>query len=327
MQPHARAAPAAAPDRERHDRRTETVEVAGVRVTHPDRVLYPARGFTKHDVARYYEAIAPWMVPHVADRPLTIVRCPAGAGAPCAYMRHAHAWGPPALRRVLIREKTKTGEYLVADSAAALVSLAQMDVLEIHTWNAHVSRLEQPDRLVFDLDPGPGVAWERVIDAARLVRELLRRLDLAGFPLLTGGVGMHVAVPLAPRAGWDEALAFARALSGAMARLDPRSFTASMVKSARAGRIYVDYLRNHRAATAVSPFSTRATPAASVAVPIAWDELAPELRSDAFSLPEVLGRVRSLRRDPWEGWEGARQRLRRSMTRTLDDARLSRRAG
>jgi bifunctional non-homologous end joining protein LigD len=232
-------------------------------------------------------------------------------------MRHGHSWGPPALKRVLIREKTKTGEYLVADSAEALVSLAQMDVLEIHTWNARVDHLETPDRVVFDLDPGPGVPWARVVEAARMVRELLGRLDLESFVKTTGGLGLHVVVPLLPRAGWDECLGFARAVAKTMERLDPHSFTASMVKRARTGRVYVDYLRNHRAATSVAAYSTRARPDATVSVPITWEELGPDLRSDVFTAPGVLERVRRRRREPWEGCDRLKQRLRPSQLRAL----------
>src|SRR6478735_12267460 len=201
--------------------RADVVErplVSGVGISHPDRQVYPALAFTKLDLARYYERIAGWMLPHVAGRPLTLVRCPDGAPADpaseggCFYMKHSKLWAPPALRRVRIREKTKIGEYLVADSAAALVSLVQMGVLEIHTWNATCARLEQPDRIVIDLDPGAGVGWPAVIEAARLVRDLLAIMELRCFVKTTGGRGLHIVVPIVPREDWSECLAFARAL-------------------------------------------------------------------------------------------------------------------
>jgi bifunctional non-homologous end joining protein LigD len=292
-------------------------EVAGVRITHADRPMYPALALTKEDIARYYEAIAPWMVPHVSDRPLTLVRCPGGAEAPCAYMRHLHSWGPAPLRRVMIPEKTKVGEYLVADSVEALVALVQMDVLEVHTWNTRVAHLEEPDRLVFDLDPGPGVPWNRVIGAAHRVRAVLAGVGLKSFAKTTGGKGLHVVVPLAPHAGWGECLAFARAVAAAMERNDPRTFTASMVKRARKGRIYVDYLRNHRTASSIAAYSARAKPEGTVSVPVPWDELTWELRSDAFTLRNIEQRVRSWKRDPWEGYDFAKQRLRASMLRKI----------
>jgi bifunctional non-homologous end joining protein LigD len=305
-----------------HPRReaARAVEVCGVRITHADRVMFGDLALTKEQLARYYVAVGPAMVPHVRDRPLTLVRCPQGAGAPCLYMRHLRAWGPPALRRVSIREKTKIGEYLVADSIEALVSLVQMDTIEVHTWCARAEQLERPDLVVFDLDPGPDVPWSRVVGAAHLVRQVLARLDLVSYPKTTGGKGLHVVVPLQPRSGWDECLGFARAVAHALAHTQPDAFTASMVKSARAGRVYVDYLRNHRAASSVSPYSTRVRPHAPVAVPVTWDEVTAELRPDAFTVATVPDRLRALRRDPWAGWEHARQRLRATMLRSIDGA-------
>jgi bifunctional non-homologous end joining protein LigD len=292
-------------------------EVSGVRISHADRVMYPRLGLTKEDVAKYYEAIAPHMVPDVRDRPLTLVRCPDGAEAPCAFMRHLRVWGRAPLRRVDIREKTKTGDYLLADSGEALVALAQMDVLEVHTWNARSERLEQPDRLVFDLDPGPGVAWSRVVEAAQTTRGLLDGFGLSSFAKTTGGKGLHVVVPLSPSAGWGECLEFCRAVAQSMERARPRAFTASMVKSARHGRIYVDYLRNHRAASSIASYSTRARPEATVSIPIAWDELTPELDPLAFTVKTVPSRLATLGRDPWAGYEDTGQRLRRSMLRAI----------
>ncbi len=296
---------------------SRTSAVAGVRITHADRPMFPSLGTSKEELAEYALAIAPWMVPHTRGRPLTLVRCFDGVEAPCAFMRHAHSWGPKALRRVHIREKTKVGEYLVADTAEALVALVQMDVVEVHTWNARIETLETPDRVVFDLDPGPGVGWEPVVAAAKLLRELLRLLGLESFVKTTGGVGLHVVVPLAPRAGWDECLAFARAVAQAMARVDPGQFTASMVKSVRPGKIYVDYLRNHRAASSVAAYSARAKPYAPVSVPIAWEELRPSLRSDGYTIENVLARVRAMKRDPWAGYDAARQRVTASLRKAL----------
>jgi hypothetical protein len=152
--------------------------VAGVRISHPDRVIYPDLGISKIQLVRYYEGIADWIMPHVIGRPLTLLHCPAGLNAPCNYLKHAKAWGPSALRRVQIQEKTKVGEYLVADSIEAVVSLAQMGIVEIHTWNSTAKDIEHPNRLVWDLDPGPKVSWAQVVAAARLVRSVLKTLGL-----------------------------------------------------------------------------------------------------------------------------------------------------
>src|SRR3954471_24725547 len=173
--------------------------VVGIRISHPDRVIYPDLGISKVQLARYYERIAAWIVPHVAGRPLTLLHCPAGLAAPCNYLKHAKAWGPNALRRVRIQEKAKIGEYLVADSTEAVVSLAQMGIVEIHTWNSTAEDLERPNRVVWDLDPGPEVTWKQVVKAARLLHDVLETLGLMSWVKTTGGRGLHVVVPLKPR--------------------------------------------------------------------------------------------------------------------------------
>jgi bifunctional non-homologous end joining protein LigD len=169
--------------------------IVGIRISHPDRVIYPDLGISKIQLARYYERIAEWIVPHVAARPLTLVQCPAGIAAPCNFLKHAKAWGPSALRRVRIQEKTKLGEYLVADSIEAVVSLAQMGVVEIHTWNSTVDDVERPNRLVWDLDPGPDVSWKQVIKAAELVRDVLKTLKLTSWVKTTVGRGCMSSRP------------------------------------------------------------------------------------------------------------------------------------
>ncbi len=295
----------------------EGASVAGVRLSHPDRVLYPAQGITKRELALYYESVADWMVPLVKDRPLTLVRCPEGAESECVYVKHAQVRGTSALRRVTIQEKTKTGEYLVADSAEALVSLAQMGILEIHTWNSTTSRLERPDRVVFDLDPDPSVAWERVIAAALLLKERLAELGLLSFVKTTGGKGLHIVVPLAPSSGWDECLAFTKALAGDIARRDPKGFTIAVSKAQRKGKIFIDYLRNTRGATSVAAYSTRARPGAPVSAPLSWEELGPEMRSDRFTLRNLPERLAALPADPWAGYGEVRQKITAAMRRAL----------
>src|SRR5207253_8764274 len=198
------------------------------------------------DLAIYYEQIAAWMLPHIVDRPLTLVRCPDGApdtrgrDTGCFYMKHSKLWAPPALRRVRIREKTKVGEYLIADSLDALVSLVQMDVLEIHTWNSCFARVEQPDRIVIDLDPGEDVEWPSVVAAARLVRQLLSVVDLESFVKTTGGRGLHVLVPLTPSADWSQCLDFARAVAQWLVRRQPEMFTERFGERGRPDKIFVN---------------------------------------------------------------------------------------
>ncbi|HZT76190.1 MAG TPA: non-homologous end-joining DNA ligase [Vicinamibacterales bacterium] len=292
------------------------IPVCGISISHPGRVLFPAAQATKLDLARYYERIADWIVPHVADRPLTLVHCPRGVppggarkGVDCVFMKHAKAWGPSALRRVRIREKTKVGEYLIADTASAVVALAQMDVLEIHTWNSCFARIEQPDRIVIDLDPGEDVGWTDVVGAARMVRQLLGILDLASFVKTTGGRGVHVVVPLTPQADWTECLEFARAFALVLVRQRPELFTEQFGKAGRGGKILVDYLRNNRTNTSIAAYSTRAKPAAPVSVPLAWSELSPSRTPDRFTIATVGERLSRLRADPWKDYWRTKQRI------------------
>jgi bifunctional non-homologous end joining protein LigD len=283
--------------------------VAGVRLTHADRVLYPVQKTTKRDLALFYESIADWILPHLADRPTALVRCPEGMGKECFYQKHVGVWAPDSLRRVKIREKTKIGEYLVVDSLPALVGLVQLGILEIHTWNSVVEHLERPNRVVFDLDPGPGVPWTRVIEGARLIRERLLALGLESFVKTTGGKGLHVVVPLSPGPTWDEGAEFARRLAESVAREDPRGYVSHMAKSARQGKIFIDYLRNVRGATSVAAYSTRAKAQAPVSVPLGWDELSPAIKSDHYTIANLPRRLAGLKTDPWAKYGTTRQKL------------------
>ena len=296
------AAPARAP-------REAAAIVAGVRISHPDRVVYPADGITKLELARFYERIADWIVPHVKGRPLTLVRCPDGISSECFYMKHSKIWAPDALRRVKIQEKTKVGDYLVADTSAAVVGLVQMGVLEIHTWNTRVERVEHPDRLVLDIDPGAGVAWPAVVETARLLRRVLDRAGLESFPKTTGGRGLHVVVPLMPAADWRACLEFSRAIASALERRHPDRYTTAFAKAGREQKILIDYLRNNRTNTSVAAFSTRARDGAPVSVPLRWAELKRELDPASFTVRTIEKRLARLREDPWAGYWKSRQRL------------------
>ncbi len=295
--------------------RKPSAEIAGVRISNPDRVVYPDLGLTKGDVARYYEAVADAIVPHLRGRPLTLYHCPVGLAGACRFMKHSKVWAPEAVRRVAIREKTKTGEYLVIDDAASLLSVVQMDVLELHTWNSTTDRLEEPDRIVLDLDPGPDVRFAEVVRGARVVKDALAALGLPSFAKTTGGAGLHVVVPLVPARPWQECLAFSRAFAAAIVRHDPRRFTTAFARAGRERKILIDYLRNNRTNTSVAAFSTRARPGAPVSVPISWEELGPRVRPERHTIRTVPRRLASLREDPWRGYEAAR--------RPLDAARLA----
>jgi bifunctional non-homologous end joining protein LigD len=283
--------------------------VAGVSISHPDRVVFPGVGITKVQLAQFYERIAEWIVPHMAGRPLTLVRCPEGAGGDCFYMKHSKVWAPSALRRVTIQEKTKVGEYLIADTIEAIVSLAQMSVLEFHTWNTRYERIEIPDRIVFDIDPGERVTWRQVIDAAKLVRKVLRDVGLESFPKTTGGRGLHVVVPVTPRADWKACLAFSRAVAEAIEQHDPSRYTTAFAKAGRERKMLIDYLRNNRTNTSVAAYSTRARKGAPVSTPLRWEELKPSVTPDTWTILTIEKRLARLRRDPWEEYWKVKQQI------------------
>lgn len=272
-------------------------------------MMFPELGLTKLDIAQYYESIAPRMLPHLKGRPLTLMLCPTGVGEGCTYLRHSKVWGPKAIRRVKIREKTKTGEYMVVDSVEALVSLAQMNVMEIHTWNSTVEHLEQPDRIILDLDPGPRVRWTEVVAAARRVRAVLARLGLDAWIKTTGGRGLHVVVPLVPDDDWSACLAFARAIALLMVEEDRDRFTSDFRKQGREDKILIDYLRNNRTNTSICAFSVRARTGAPVSLPIDWSDLRPAFRPDALRVTALARYLRRRRRDPWRDYWRTRQRL------------------
>ena len=283
------------------------VTLRGIRISSPDRLVFPELGLSKLDLARYYDHVAPRMLPHVQGRPLTLFWCPNGVDGTCRYMRHSKVWGPSALRRVNIREKTKVGEYLVADTEAAIVALAQLGIVEIHTWNSTTEALEHPDRVIWDLDPGPDVTWPRVVEAAKMLRAALDVLGLDSWVKTTGGNGLHVVVPIRPSRDWSECLAFARGVAQALERSAPDAFTTAFGKRGRERKILIDYLRNNRTNTSVAAFSARARAGATVSMPIAWSDLTS--KQPVFSVPSMQ---RALRRaDSWRDYWTTKQRISR----------------
>jgi bifunctional non-homologous end joining protein LigD len=282
-------------------------EVAGVVLTHADRVLYPDLGLTKRDLADYYVAVAEAMLPHLAGRPLSLVRCPEGQGAQCFYQKHPGNSAPKALRRIKIEEGSGVHEYVVADDVGALVALVQMGVLEIHPWGSREDRLETPDRIIFDFDPAPDVGWEQVVAATGEMRERLKSLGLESFLRTTGGKGLHVVVPIAPREEWPVVKAFTKAVAVAMERESPKRYTTVMSKRERRGRIFIDYLRNDRGSTAIAPYSTRVRASATVATPLPWSALKPSLDPAGFTVLTIPKRLTSLKTDPWDGLSDLRQ--------------------
>ena len=286
--------------------KTKSVDtVGGITLSHPDRVYWEDVGVTKRDLADYYCQVWKWMAPHVVGRPIALVRCPDGVNGQCFFQKHASA-GVAAEHLHLVPEK---GDKIISiDDLDGLLSLVQAGVLEIHTRGTTNDRREEADRLVFDLDPGPGVSWREMIEAAREVRALLSTLKLKSFIKTTGGKGLHVVLPIKPTP-WDEAKAFCKTVAGAMAANAPQRYLAVSTIAERKGRIFIDYLRNSREATAIAPYSTRARPGAAVSTPIDWSELGSLKSASQYTVANLPARLKRLRNDPWAGIGRIKQAL------------------
>lgn len=284
-------------------------ELLGVRLTHPERIVFTEQGVTKGDLAGYYDAVAERMLPHIVDRPLSLLRCPQGGASSCFFQKHDSGGFPEAMDSVRVAEKDGDEQpYFVVHDVAGVIAGTQMNVLEWHAWGAPIADVERPDRLVFDLDPDTGLAFGDVREAATEVRELLRELGLESVPMVSGGKGIHVIVPLAGDVEWPAAKDFAHRVALRLAERDPKRYVATMSKAARVGRIFVDYLRNERGATAIVPWSTRAREGAPVAVPVSWRALEDIRAANAFGIDGAIEQAAG--KDPWPDFFTRRQRLR-----------------
>lgn len=269
-----------------------------VRLTHPDRVLFPAADVTKAEYAAYLEAVVERMGPHVFSRPVSLVRAPDGVGGQIFFQKHAMTGAPKELKTINISEAGENSEsHLTLPNIDALVACAQMSALEVHLWGARNDDLEKPDRLVFDLDPDEGLEFAQVKRAAFDIKALLDSADLPSFAMLTGGKGIHIVLNLKRRHSWNDVKGFAGAFAEQIAGLDPKRFVATMSKAKRKGRIFIDYFRNGRGATAIAPYSTRARPTAPIAAPVGWDELRTIAAASAFKLKDMKARLAEP--DPW----------------------------
>ncbi len=287
----------------------DEIEIAGVRLTSPDKVLYPEQSITKRQLAEYYLAVAEAMLPHVARRPITLVRCPTGRQRKCFYQRHAGSGVPAELGEVDIPGFEDSGAYLFIKDAAGLVALVQMGVLEVHPWGARVDKPDRPDRIIFDLDPGEGLGFADVAEAAHEVRAHLGGLGLTSFAKTTGGKGVHVVVPVDRRYDYPQVKAFAKKVAESLAAKTPTRYLTRISKAERRGRIFIDYLRNDATSTAVAAYSTRSRAGAPVATPVTWDELSPSLDPAAFNVNTVPARLAKIGGDPWREMGKVRQGL------------------
>lgn len=278
-------------------------------ISSPDKILFKEEGVTKKDVADFYQAIGKEMLPYLADRPLSLVRCPNGSEGTCFFQKHFTGSIPESFHTFPVKEEKGQGIYLSIDSVEGLVDLVQLNAFEIHAWNSDKDEYLRPNQIVMDFDPGPGVPWKEVVGAAFELKEMLEDLNLKSFVKLTGGKGLHVHIPVAPIYDWDSIKSFSQSLALELVARNPSKYTANMSKKLRKNKIFVDYLRNGYGATAVVPYSLRAKPLSAIALPLEWTELRRIKGPQEFTIKKALKKIKSRKRDPWTGMLKLKQKI------------------
>ncbi|KKB85681.1 hypothetical protein VW29_06340 [Devosia limi DSM 17137] len=292
-------------------------QAAGVHLTSPSRVVYPGQGLTKAELVAYYAAVAEQMLPVIANRPLSLLRCPQGQAAPCFFQKHDTGGFPDNMKTMRIAEKDGDIEsYFYIDDRAGLIAGTQMNVLEWHLWGSRIGDIEKPERVVFDIDPDEGLDFAKVRTAALDIGKELGAWGLESYPMITGGKGIHVIAPLLPTTEWPEVKGFCKTFAQRLADREPERFTATMSKAKRAGKLFIDYLRNERGATAIAPWSPRARPGAPVAVPLTWDELHKVKSANQFGLADAI--VRASKPNPWRDYFSTTQSITKAMWSAVD---------
>lgn len=279
----------------------DTSKTTTLTISHPERLLYPEDNISKMDILHYYDFISPLMLPYLKNRVLTLVRCPENYKE-CFYQRHLDESMPQGLKQVIVESKTEKEKYIYLTDKKGLLSLIQMNVLEIHPWASQVTHIEQPDWITFDLDPAPDVPWKKVVSAARDIKNRLQQHNIKSFVKTTGGKGLHVVVPIQPQYDWEIIKNFAQVFVILMERENPHDYITNMTKSKRTGKIFLDYLRNQRSASSIAAYSTRAHPHAPISTPIDWDELTDDKRDTEFSINNIFHRIEQQKIDPWHSF-------------------------
>lgn len=291
--------------------------VGGIGISHPDRILYPGTDITKRELAEYYDAVANYILPHVKNRPLSMVRCPEGTEKECFFQRHIARGQSPYLHDTGIAVKGRNEDYLMIKDAKGLITLIQWGVIELHPWGCLADKPELSDRMIFDLDPDPALPFSQVIEGAKEVRARMQEFGLESFVKTTGGKGLHVVIPMTRAYDWNTIKAFTRAIADSMQHDNPKRYIAKSSKAAREGKIFVDYLRNDLTSTSVAAFSARAREGAPVALPIAWEELKVSLQPKAFTIESVRPRLEKRKTDPWEDFFKIKQKISAAHLRAL----------
>ena len=287
--------------------------ISELTLSHPDRILFNESGTTKLGLATYYAQVARWMLPHIVNRPLSLLRCPRGSHEKCFFQKRPPAGLPDVVERISLDEAGGGPDSMMISDLAGLLALVQYGVLEFHVWPVRVDRLDRPDQVIFDLDPDTDVIWPRVVEASVMLRDHLAEMGLVSFPKVTGGKGLHVVLPIRRRCSWEVVKQFSKQTAAWLQEQSPGRFTISSSKKARRGKIYIDYLRNTRGATVIAPFSTRAHSIPSVAVPLDWDELSTTPSADAFTVDNLIRRLHHQTDESWHGAESLTQTITREM--------------
>lgn len=285
-----------------------TESIASSSLTNPNKIFYPEDSITKQEIANYYENISEWIVPHIVNRPLTLLRCPDGYKK-CFFQKHLDQGAPSTLHSVVIKEKTRRSTGIYLNDSSSLMALAQLGVLEIHPWGSTLAQLEYPDRIIFDLDPSPDVSWKKVVAAAFEIKQYLNDYHLKSYVKSTGGKGLHVVIPIKPEYTWNHVKTFSRVFVTFLSLQHPDKYLSKQTKSQRTGKIFVDYFRNQRGATAIAPYSPRARIHAPVATPLEWDELTSHIKDTTFTVRTISKRLKKLRKDPWKDFFNNQQSL------------------
>jgi len=288
-------------------------------LTNLDKILYPENQLRKADLIAYYASVASHALPHLGGRPLTLVRCPGGRTAKCFFQKHANDNVPEAVKRIDVGEETKgrADLYMAVDDMPGLLALPQMGALELHTWVCHADQVERPDQFIFDLDPDEGLGWDAVVEAAFLLRERLAQMNLDSFVKTTGGKGLHVVLPVTRKLDWEAHRGFAKGFAELVAREQPKRYLTNMRKDLRKGKLFLDWMRNGRGATAIAPYSTRAREGATVATPITWEELEHGIDPKRFDVYGVIRRLEGLKKDPWQAYSTTKQSVSPATLRKL----------
>jgi bifunctional non-homologous end joining protein LigD len=291
-------------------------EEVGSHISNPDRVIDPTTGLKKLDLVNYYQIASASILPHLTGRPVSFLRAPSGITGQLFFQKHGEALNIPELKLLDPAIDPVHPAMMEIDSLTALIGAVQMNVIEFHTWNASTKNIEKPDRMVFDLDPGEGVEWKVMQEAAELTRALLEELGLQSFLKTSGGKGLHIVVPLSPRDNWETVKEFSKGVSQHLAKVIPSRFAALSGPRNRVGKIFVDYIRNSRGATTVAAYSVRARPGLGISVPCSWQELSSLTGGDQWTVSNIHQRLES-GVDPWEGYSKTKQILKAASKKIL----------